>query len=315
MPSANRIAVIAGLVALTACGGTPPATTPAPRAALPGSPVSDTPVKIGPPYTIGGVTYTPEDVADYDAVGYASWYGGDLAGQTTANGETLNPAAISAAHRTLPLPSYVEVTALDTGRTIVVRINDRGPFTGNRIIDLSAGAAEQLGIAGSGAVPVRVRRVNPTDGDKALLRSGARAPERIPTPEDLLVVLRKQIPGNPPMAALPPPPPPPPPAPAATRPTTAKPPSARPPAPVKAPAPAKPPVEVKGGFIVQIATFSSRFRAETAARKLGAKISPAGNLYRVRLGPFPSEAAASAAVKQAAGKGYPGGRIMANENP
>src|SRR3546814_5946229 len=73
----------------------------------------------------GGVTYTPIDVADYDEVGYAGWYGDDLAGKPTANGEIFDPASISAAHKTLPLPSYVEVTALDTGRTILVRVNDR----------------------------------------------------------------------------------------------------------------------------------------------------------------------------------------------
>src|SRR3546814_6033080 len=106
--------------------------------------VTDVPVMIGDPYKIGGVTYTPIDVADYDEVGYAGRYGDDLAGKPTANGETFDPASISAAHKTLPLPSYVEVTALDTGRTILVRVNDRGPMVTDRLIGLSRGAAEQL---------------------------------------------------------------------------------------------------------------------------------------------------------------------------
>lgn len=292
---------------LAACGGTSEGLAPGPnpRTTPLSAPVSDTPVKIGAPYTIGGVTYTPEDVADYDAVGYASWYGGDHDGGTTANGEILRATAVSAAHRTLPLPSYVEVTALDTGRTIVVRINDRGPYSGNRIIDLSAGAAEQLGIAGSGSAAVRVRRVNPSDPDKAMLRSGGRAPERIATPEDLLVVLRKQL--SPAAAPTPVPPV-----------TTAK---SRPSPPAKPaatpkPVPPKPPiVEKSGRYIVQVATFSSQERADVAAKKLGAMISPSGALFRVRLGPFASEAAARAAVNMAAAKGYPGGRIMANDSP
>src|SRR3546814_5799298 len=115
---------------------------------------------IGDPYKIGGVTYTPIDVADYDEVGYAGRYGDDLAGKPTANGEDFDPAAISAAHKTLPLPSYVEVTALDTGRTILVRVNDRGPMANDRLIDLSPAAADQLGLK-DGVTGVRVRRVHP----------------------------------------------------------------------------------------------------------------------------------------------------------
>src|SRR3546814_14826735 len=86
--------------------------------------LQDYPVKIWRPYHIGGVTYTPVDAPDYDEVGYASWYGGAHKGKPTANGERFRPEGISAAHKTLPLPSYVEVTSLETGRTILVRINE-----------------------------------------------------------------------------------------------------------------------------------------------------------------------------------------------
>lgn len=88
--------------------------------------VSDTPVVLGQPYQVDGKTYTPGDDPTYDDAGYASWYGAELAGRKTANGEMFNPNGVSAAHRTLPLPSYVEVTNLDNGKTILVRVNDRG---------------------------------------------------------------------------------------------------------------------------------------------------------------------------------------------
>ena len=114
-------------------------------------PVRDVPVKIGPPYVVRGVTYTPAADPGYDMLGYASWYGSE-SGNRTANGERFRPGWVTAAHTSLPLPSYIEVTALDTGRTIVVRVNDRGPFSGRgRVIDLSRGAAEQLGVRAQGA--------------------------------------------------------------------------------------------------------------------------------------------------------------------
>src|SRR3546814_20674303 len=108
--------------------------------------VRDYPVQIGRPYQIGGVTYTPADAPDYDEVGYAIWYGGAHKGKPTANGEHFRPEGISAAHKTLPLPSYVEVTSLETGRTILVRINDRCSFVRGRVIDLSIAAWEPLGV-------------------------------------------------------------------------------------------------------------------------------------------------------------------------
>lgn len=137
-------------------------------------PVSDTPVRIGPAYTIRGTTYIPAAAPAYDAVGYASWYGSE-SGNRTANGERFRPGWITAAHTTLPLPTYVEVTALDTGRRIIVRLNDRGPFARGRIIDLSRAAAEELGMKAQGHVPVRVRRVDPSEKDRKRLREGKAA--------------------------------------------------------------------------------------------------------------------------------------------
>lgn len=154
--------------------------------------VRDIPVKIGAPYRVRGVTYTPADDPDYDAVGLASYYGKEHKGNSTANGERFRPKGISAAHPTLPLPSYAEITSLQSGRTILVRINDRGPFNG-RIIDLSHGAASELGIVAQGTAPVRVRRVHPPEKDRAKLRRGKKAEDRPDAPTHELRMLRRKM--------------------------------------------------------------------------------------------------------------------------
>jgi rare lipoprotein A len=113
--------------------------------------------KIGKPYQIQGVWYYPQVDYSYDETGIASWYGADYHGKVTANGEAFNPDEVTAAHRTLPMPSLVKVTNLDNGRMILVRINDRGPFTHGRILDLSKKAAELLDIDLKGTARVRVQ--------------------------------------------------------------------------------------------------------------------------------------------------------------
>ncbi len=159
-------------------------------------PVSDAPVRIGPPYTVRGTTYVPAAAPAYDALGYASWYGNE-SGNRTANGEQFRPGWITAAHTTLPLPTYVEVTALDTGRRILVRVNDRGPFARNgRIIDLSRGAAEQLGVRAQGHAPVRVRRVEPNEKDRKRLREGKPAAALTPVAPAELQRLRTRLAAN-----------------------------------------------------------------------------------------------------------------------
>lgn len=156
-------------------------------------PVSDASVRIGQPYKIRGATYVPAADPSYDVLGYASWYGNE-SGNRTANGERFRPGWFTAAHTTLPLPTYAEVTALDTGRRIIVRVNDRGPFAGgSRIIDLSRGAAEQLGMRTQGHALVRVRRVEPSEKDRERLREGKSARELPPVPERALQSLRAQI--------------------------------------------------------------------------------------------------------------------------
>lgn len=156
-------------------------------------PVSDVPVRIGPPYKVRGMTYVPAAQPGYDMLGYATWYGSE-SGNQVANGERFRPGWITAAHATLPLPSYVEVTALDTGRRIVVRVNDRGPYGDPaRILDLSKGAAELLGVRASGKAAVRVRVVEPGEADRAALRKGRPARELPPLSAPSLASLQAQF--------------------------------------------------------------------------------------------------------------------------
>lgn len=154
--------------------------------------VSDTPVRIGPAYSIRGTTYVPTAAPIYDEVGHASWYGSE-SGNRTANGEPFRPGWITAAHTTLPLPTYVEVTALDSGRRIIVRVNDRGPFARGRLIDLSRGAAEQLKIKAQGHAAVRVRRVEPSEKDRERLRKGKPAASLERVSESQLQKLRARM--------------------------------------------------------------------------------------------------------------------------
>jgi peptidoglycan lytic transglycosylase len=117
--------------------------------------------KLGRPYKIGGRLYTPRHQPNYSKTGVASWYGKDFHGRLTANGEVYDMHGMSAAHPTLPLPSFARVTNTRTGRSVVVRINDRGPFAHNRIIDLSRRAALELGLVRSGIGKVHVRYLGP----------------------------------------------------------------------------------------------------------------------------------------------------------
>lgn len=167
----------AALIALGAC---PALAGSANASSARDGPQSDFPVLVGNPYQIGGVTFVPSDSMNFDSVGYAS--------VGTGGGR-----AISAAHHTLPVPSYAEVTDLRTGHTILVRIDRRGPMDGTHAIELSPGAAAQLGIATDGKAPVRVRRVNPPEAERGLLRAGEPAPERMATPKPLLDVLMRKL--------------------------------------------------------------------------------------------------------------------------
>jgi rare lipoprotein A len=143
--------------------------------------------RVGKPYVIAGRTYYPEEDVNYRAEGMASWYGDDFHGRYTANGEIFDMNSISAAHPTLPLPSYVRVTNLKNHKSIVVRVNDRGPYANNRLIDLSVRTAKLLGFYGHGLAKVRVEYVGraPLAGSddrklEATLRDGNTPKDRSP---------------------------------------------------------------------------------------------------------------------------------------
>jgi rare lipoprotein A len=335
------------------------------------APSSPTPevVQIGEPYTIAGQRFEPRDDATFDETGYAIFAAADQAGQGTRSGETYNPEAIIAAHRTLPVPSYAEVTDLQTGRTILVRIVDRGPMLKDKVIVLSPGAARQLGVDGQGSLAVRVRRTNPVEQEKAILRAGGAAPTRLDTPPALLSALRRRLgetSGKPVDVAVAPPvrsapvrKPPPVRQPEVMRPAPPVPagadfdPPAAPvrvvsPPPIRRTTPPEPrgndrftveesgkphwiegagardegpraapvtanarptPVKAKAPLFVQIASFASESRAQATARQAGASVVRAGNVFRVRKGPYPDDASARVALGQVVAKGYRGARV------
>lgn len=139
--------------------------------------------RVGKPYMVAGRTYVPEEDTNYRAEGLASWYGDDFHGRLTANGEVFDMGALTAAHPTLPMPCYARVTNLSNGKSLIVRVNDRGPYHGNRLIDLSNKAAELLDFKGNGVARVRVEYVGraPIEGSDdrqlmATLRTGVPAP-------------------------------------------------------------------------------------------------------------------------------------------
>ncbi len=125
--------------------------------------VGDEITAVGEPYEIRGVRYVPREDPDYEAFGVASWYGSRFHGRLTASGEIFDMHAMTAAHRTLPFGTRVQVTVLNTGKSIILTINDRGPFIKGRVIDISRAAAKRLGMIGAGIARVRVR-VLPSSG-------------------------------------------------------------------------------------------------------------------------------------------------------
>ena len=179
---ARRCALVLILVpALAGCGSHEDlaSASGAGTATVANGPAADYPMVIGEPYRIGANLYTPADVMNYDEVGYAAADTG---------------AGVTGAHHTLPLPSYVEVTSLTSGKTILVRLTRRGPMNGDALIALSPAAFAQLGA--SAGEPVRVRRVNPPEEERALLRAGRTAPGRMDTPASLVAVLKRKLSGT-----------------------------------------------------------------------------------------------------------------------
>jgi len=163
-----------------------------PRVVDPGQPIpkGGGHYQVGAPYVVGGRTYVPTDDPNYRAEGLASWYGEDFHGRLTENGEVYDMHGVSAAHPTLPLPCYARVTNLKNGRSIIVRVNDRGPYHSNRLIDLSTKAAHLLDFYGDGLAPVRVEYVSPAPlagSDDNVLLATLRTGEPAPAPSPLLL--------------------------------------------------------------------------------------------------------------------------------
>ncbi len=265
--------------------------------------------KVGKPYTIAGRTYYPAEDWTYTETGQASWYGPGFHGNSTANGEPYNQNLPSAAHRTLPMPSMVRVTNLENGRSTVVRINDRGPFARDRIIDLSKAAADQLDMVRAGVATVRVElleRESRLVKDVAI--NGGSAAEQLAAVQNMPaqpaqpapVMVASAPPPPPPQPALPPPPAP---APAVA---AAVPPVAASVLPTSAPAAAAPAVvpavatvpPATSGWFVQAGAFANLANAERLREALarfgdtsiGQTTAATGlQLYRVRLGPYTTE--------------------------
>ena len=232
----------------------------------------------------------PGETPRYDEIGFA--------GIRPVSGSA--DQAVVAVHRSLPANSYVEVTSLDTGKTILVLVTGTDPGA-DHPIDLSAGAARLLGANGE-TIGVRLRSVNPPAMDKAALQAGRPAGDRADAPQVLLTALRKRLPNRPSYAA----------APSYTPPAYTPPRAAAPrPAPARtAPPPARP--AANGRFIVQVAALSNAQRAQALAQSLGGFVKPGGGLHRVQLGPFATAGEAEAARRRAAGAGYGDARVQAN---
>jgi rare lipoprotein A len=295
------------------------ACSSAPETPLAGIPSNAGIYKIGEPYEQGGVWYYPREQPDYDETGVASWYGPGFDGQRTANGETFDASGLTAAHPTLPMPVNVRVTNLDNGRSLVLRVNDRGPFVNGRIIDVSARAARDLGFYGQGTAHVRVTYLSradvpvpvpvdaapsvaiataaePTDGIETAsldpVRPTARSPAT-PAASSRAALDNVDIADTPPQDSSPP--------------------------------PAQDPVAGEGTqafpsthIYIQAGAFSARENAERLASRLSplasASISSIDRngqlLYRVRIGPYDDVGAADAALAELSGLGGSGAKIV-----
>ncbi len=298
--------------------------------------------KVGAPYKIDGVTYTPQEEFNRTETGVASWYGPGFHGKSTANGERYDQSERTAAHRTLQMPAIVRVTNLDNGMSTVVRINDRGPFARSRIIDLSRTAAQELDVVRNGTARVRIDQL-PAESmavrDVAVAGGG-------PAEQNAAVIQvasgQRTAPA-PTMAAAPPPPPvapqpqpavvPAQPNPQPVWPTTTQPPSVETPvaygsggrgvtvaslasgaAPVAAPTSAL----AGSGFYVQTGAFSTMENAERqrgAVRSYGSsEVSQASaggrDVWRVRLGPYSTADAAGIVADRLKRSGYGDARVV-----
>ncbi|HEX3431640.1 MAG TPA: septal ring lytic transglycosylase RlpA family protein [Rhizomicrobium sp.] len=331
--SAGRIAILCASTALVAACSTSPA--PEPELSSVSLPSGNGVYKIGEPYEQEGVWYYPREQPEYDETGIASWYGADFHGRRTANGEVFDLNGLTAAHPTLPMPVNVRVTNLENGKSLVLRVNDRGPFRRGRIIDVSQRAAQLLGFYGQGTAKVRVTYLARADGppgtpadtttETAVATAGT-AVGAAPTAAVQVAAL-DPVSTHPAMAAA---------APAAPAADPAAPESpsfdAPSPSPEKidaklaanadaTPVVATLPVPAATHIFIQLGAFSIKENAE----RLKDKFSAAGNLtispidrkgrilYKVRVGPFDDVRAADSALAQITGLGSNDAKIVVDQ--
>ena len=285
---------------------------------------------VGKPYQVAGRWYTPKEQPGYDKTGEASWYGEAFHARRTSNGEYFDMNDLTAAHPTLPLPSYAKVTNLDNGRQIIVRINDRGPFVGTRLIDLSKRSADALGYRNRGKAPVRVQWIaNAPLNDKGYrhLRMMNAEMEQGASIRQLVALSDSKAPSNTMVASAEPP----------VRKRRLQQPLydgsednadtqdgqsttvAYQPPPEPPPQPEQPPSDgyATAGFVVHVATFANRDNADAAYEELSGELDlqmfqfegQDGPLYRLQTRPVGDETTATRIVYQLQDRGYTGAKI------
>jgi rare lipoprotein A len=257
---------------------------------------------VGNAYQVAGRTFTPHEQPGYDKTGVSSWYGEAFHRRRTSNGEWFDMNTLTAAHATLPLPSYAMVTNLENGKQVVVRINDRGPFVNTRVIDVSKRAADVLGYRNKGTARVRVRLIGPAPlrdsnahmmamndalnngaslsqiaqmGDNADIQVASAAPRKKFMPEPV-----QQASYEPPVQAAP-----------------------------------------SAGYVVRVAVFHNMDNANNAYQALAGfgptqiikAVGANGPLYRVQIGPLENETDAQAALDSAIASGFEDARIVATQ--
>jgi len=288
------LATLVGLAMLAACSTS---QKPQPAASTAGQ--GHGLYKVGKPYQVDGIWYYPKEDWAYDETGIASWYGADFHGKNTANGEVFDFNELTGAHRTLPMPSVVQVTNLDNGRSIKLRVNDRGPYARGRIIDVSRRAAQLLGFEVSGTAKVRVKILVPESIQVASLarRNGSEdKPETLPA-APVAAVSAQELPSPPPnprMIAI----------------------NAVPPVPAAEPAALAPATALQ--IFIQVGAFAMADNAIKVKNRLdrlgavkvqGVKVKGV-EVYRVRLGPIASVDEADRLLDRVVATGLAEARIV-----
>jgi rare lipoprotein A len=315
LPAVRVLIVLAGCAALVACADTKMASYPVKEGA---GQARQGLYKVGKPYQIQGVWYYPQEDYGYDETGLASWYGPDFHGNYTANGEVFDQNEVTAAHRTLPMPSFVRVTNLENGRELVVRVNDRGPFAHGRILDLSRRAAQLLGMELKGTARVRVQIMAEESRDVAMRMKTVQGEETSVAAAPRETVLAEALappPGSreaPRQAARPRP------TPVAARITVAE---ADPPA-LDAKQLETQQVRVVPVKPTQLYIQAGAFSRVDNANRLSVSLSPlghatvtqvrthAGTFFRVRIGPITKVGEADALLERVITSGYPDAKLV-----